>query len=137
MAANYLRGTTSGQAQRSLNTSIVALTRRKVKVHVTCHNCRTECRKFGRHRNGLPRYQCRQCRKTFTEPHADTLDGMYLSVEKAEMVLRLLLEGNSVSSVERATDVHHTMGKRDQPCFKVRDSIQYRRTIPSLRKMTL
>jgi len=33
---------------------------------------------------------------------------MYLSVEKAETVLKLLLEGNSVSSVERATDVHHT-----------------------------
>jgi hypothetical protein len=33
---------------------------------------------------------------------------MYLPVEKAEMVLRLLLEGNSVSSVERATEVHHT-----------------------------
>ena len=33
---------------------------------------------------------------------------MYLPMEKAEMVLRLLLEGNSVSSVERATDVHHT-----------------------------
>jgi hypothetical protein len=33
---------------------------------------------------------------------------MYVPVEKAEMVLRLLLEGNSVSSVERATDVHHT-----------------------------
>jgi IS1 family transposase len=33
---------------------------------------------------------------------------MYLPVEKAEMVLRLLLEGNSVSTVERVTDVHHT-----------------------------
>jgi len=75
---------------------------------VTCHNCHTECRKFGKHRNGLPRYQCRQCRKTFTEPHADTLDGMYLPMEKAELVLRLLLEGSSVSTVERITEVHHT-----------------------------
>jgi hypothetical protein len=33
---------------------------------------------------------------------------MYLPVEKAEMVLRLLLEGNSVSSVERLAEVHHT-----------------------------
>src|SRR5579863_5259212 len=75
---------------------------------MTCHNCRSECRKYGKHRNGLTRYQCRQCRKTFTEPHADTLDGMYLPVDKAELVLRLLLEGNSVSSVERITEVHHT-----------------------------
>ena len=51
--------------------------------------------------------QCRQCSKTFTEPRDNTLDGMYLPMEKAEMVLALLLEGNSVSSVERITEVHH------------------------------
>ncbi len=33
---------------------------------------------------------------------------MYLPVEKAELVLALLLEGNSASTVERVTDVHHT-----------------------------
>lgn len=33
---------------------------------------------------------------------------MYLPIEKAERVLRLLLEGNSVSSVERLTEVRHT-----------------------------
>src|SRR5260370_1482468 len=33
---------------------------------------------------------------------------MYLPIEKAEMVLKLLLEGNSVSTVERVTEVHHT-----------------------------
>jgi transposase-like protein len=33
---------------------------------------------------------------------------MYLPIQKAEMVLRLLLEGNSISSVERITEVHHT-----------------------------
>jgi IS1 family transposase len=32
---------------------------------------------------------------------------MYLPLQKAELVLRLLLEGNSVSSVERITGVHH------------------------------
>jgi transposase-like protein/IS1 family transposase len=74
---------------------------------MTCHNCRTECRKFGKRQN-RQRYQCNQCRKVFTDARDTTLDGMYLPVEKAEMVLRLLLEGNSVSSVERATDVHHT-----------------------------
>jgi transposase-like protein/IS1 family transposase len=74
---------------------------------VTCHNCRTECRKFGKRQN-RQRYQCAQCRKVFTDARDSTLDGMYLPVEKAEMVLRLLLEGNSVSSVERVTEVHHT-----------------------------
>jgi transposase-like protein/IS1 family transposase len=74
---------------------------------MTCHSCRTECRKFGRRKN-RQRYQCNQCRKVFTDARNNTLDGMYLPLAKAEMVLRLLLEGNSVSSVERITDVHHT-----------------------------
>ena len=72
---------------------------------MTCHNCRTECRKFGKRAN-RQRYQCSQCRKVFTDARDNTLDGMYLPVEKAEMVLRLLLEGNSVSSVVRLTEVH-------------------------------
>jgi transposase-like protein/IS1 family transposase len=75
---------------------------------VTCHNCRTECKRKGRDRKGTQRYQCRQCSKTFLEPQEKPLDGMYLPIDKAEMVLRLLLEGNSVSSVARITDVHHT-----------------------------
>src|SRR5712691_3968866 len=72
---------------------------------MTCHSCRTECRKFGKRQN-RQRHQCTQCHKVFTDARDNTLDGMYLPVEKAEMVLRLLLEGNSVSSVERLTEVH-------------------------------
>jgi IS1 family transposase/transposase-like protein len=74
---------------------------------VTCHNCRSECRKFGKRQN-RQRYQCNQCRKVFTDARDNTLDGMYLPIEKAEIVLKLLLEGNSVSTVERITEVHHT-----------------------------
>jgi IS1 family transposase/transposase-like protein len=74
---------------------------------MTCHSCRIECRKFGK-RGNRQRFQCMTCRKVFTEPRQDNLDGMYLPTEKAEMVIRLLLEGNSVSSIERATEVHHT-----------------------------
>jgi IS1 family transposase/transposase-like protein len=72
---------------------------------MTCHSCRTECRKFGK-RGNRQRYQCFQCRKVFTDARDNTLDGMYLPIEKAELVLKLLLEGNSVSSVVRLTDVH-------------------------------
>jgi len=75
---------------------------------MTCHNCRIECKRKGFDRKGNQRYQCRQCSKTFLEPQEDHLDAMYLPIEKAEMVLKLLLEGNSVSSVERVTEVHHT-----------------------------
>ena len=74
---------------------------------MTCHNCRTDCRKFGK-RGNRQRFQCAQCRKVFTDARDQTLDGMYLPVEKAEMVLRLLLEENSVSTAERITEVHHT-----------------------------
>ena len=72
---------------------------------MTCHSCRTECRKFGKRKN-RQRYQCQQCRKVFTDARDNTLDGMYVPVERAELVLKMLLEGNSVSSVVRLTDVH-------------------------------
>ena len=73
---------------------------------MTCHNCNTLCKKFGKHRNGLQRFRCKQCRKTFTEDHANPLGGMYLPPEKATSILQLLLEGMSVRSVERITGVH-------------------------------
>jgi transposase-like protein/IS1 family transposase len=75
---------------------------------VTCHNCRIECKRHGRDRKGNQRFQCRQCSKTFLAPQEKALDGMSLPIEKAEAVLRLLLEGCSVSTVERFTEVHHT-----------------------------
>ena len=59
---------------------------------MTCHSCRIECKRKGHDRKGHQRYQCRQCSKTFLEPREKPLEGMYLPVEKAEMVLRLLLE---------------------------------------------
>jgi transposase-like protein len=42
----------------------------------------------------------------FGEARGAHLDGMYLPMEKAELILRMLLEGNSVSSVSRFLDVH-------------------------------
>lgn len=74
---------------------------------MTCHNCRIECKRKGRDRKGNQRFQCRQCSKTFLEPREKPLEGMYLPIEKGEMVLRLLLEGSSVATVERITGVHH------------------------------
>jgi transposase-like protein/IS1 family transposase len=73
---------------------------------MTCHYCRTICKRFGKHRNGLQRYRCNQCRKTFTEEHQRPLDEMRLPLDRAENVLRLLLEGMSIRSVERVTGIH-------------------------------
>ena len=36
---------------------------------LTCHNCRIDCQKFGKHRNGLRRFRCNTCGRTYTEPH--------------------------------------------------------------------
>jgi transposase-like protein/IS1 family transposase len=73
---------------------------------VTCHNCNTACNRFGKHRNGLQRYRCSQCRKTFTEDHARPLGDMRLPMDKAESILKLLVEGMSLRSIERVTGVH-------------------------------
>lgn len=73
---------------------------------MTCHNCQSSCRKFGKHRNGLQRFRCDQCRKTFTEDHATPLDTMRIPMEKATEVLRLMVEGMSVRSIERITGIH-------------------------------
>jgi len=75
---------------------------------MTCHSCTVECKRKERDRKGNQRYQCSKCSKWFQEPQDKPLEGMYLDLTKAEMVLKLLLEGNSVSSVERLTEVHHT-----------------------------
>jgi transposase-like protein/IS1 family transposase len=73
---------------------------------VTCHSCQAICNRFGKHRNGLQRYRCSQCRKTFTEDHANPLGEMRLPMEKAEAILKLLVEGCSIRSIERVTGVH-------------------------------
>lgn len=73
---------------------------------MTCHYCRTACKRFGKHRKGLQRFRCNQCSKTFTEDHERHLDEMRLPVDRAVSILQLLLEGMSVRSVERATGVH-------------------------------
>src|SRR5579872_4307115 len=75
---------------------------------MTCHNCNTRCKKFGKHRNGLQRYRCRRCSKTFTEDHAMPLGSMYTPTDKAAKAIELLVEGCSVSTVERITGIHHT-----------------------------
>ena len=72
---------------------------------MTCHNCQSQCKKSGKHRNGLQRFKCAQCRRTFTEEHTKPLDDMRLPLEKALLCLRLLVEGNSIRSTERITGV--------------------------------
>lgn len=71
-----------------------------------CSACEVECRRFGKHRNGLQRFRCPECGRTYTEEHEKPLGSMTVPMGKAVLALRLLLEGSSVRTVERITDLH-------------------------------
>jgi transposase-like protein/IS1 family transposase len=68
---------------------------------MSCPDCKVECQRFGVHRNGLRRFRCPKCKKTYTEPHTKTLGSMYIPWEKALLAIQLLIEGNSIRSTER------------------------------------
>jgi len=70
---------------------------------MTCGVCGLPCQRFGKHRNGLRRFRCQACRKTFTESHDLTLGEMYASKDKVMLALQLILKGNSIRSTMRIT----------------------------------
>ena len=72
-------------------------------VSITCSDCGLLCHGFGRHRNGLRRFRCPQCKRTYTEPHKLTLGEMYAPKDKVLLALQMLLEGNSIRSTMRIT----------------------------------
>lgn len=71
-----------------------------------CPLCAGATRRFGRNRNGSQRYRCDACRRTFTDEVTRPFDRRCLAPEKAVLCLRMLLEGNSIRSVERLMGVH-------------------------------
>ncbi len=74
---------------------------------MTCHNCRIDAPKHGKHRNGLQRYRCSQCGKTFTEPHAEAFHmEMHLEEPQGLLAIQLLCEGTSVRTCERIVGLH-------------------------------
>jgi transposase-like protein/IS1 family transposase len=73
---------------------------------MTCSNCCISSKRFGKDRNGHQRFGCPKCGHTVTEPHNSNVRGTYASIDKAESVLRLLVEGNSIRSIERITGMH-------------------------------
>jgi transposase-like protein/IS1 family transposase len=68
-----------------------------------CQACQTDCKKFGRTRDGHQRYRCRTCRKSYSERPERPLGDMRLPVDRAVTVLHLLCEGSAVRAVERIT----------------------------------
>jgi transposase-like protein/IS1 family transposase len=77
----------------------------KAKKTMRCEDCAVTCQRFGRHRNGLARFRCPACKRTFTEAHKPALAGSYISQDRIVLALRLLLEGNSIRSTERITEM--------------------------------
>jgi IS1 family transposase/transposase-like protein len=73
---------------------------------VTCHNCRIECAKAGKRPDGIQRYRCAQCSKTFSDPKDFGVIGHKQVDEQTSLLaLRLLCEGNSIRSTGRITGI--------------------------------
>src|ERR1035438_1611044 len=75
----------------------------KTATTMTCTECEIRCQRFGTHRNGLQRFRCPQCKKTYTEEHKRLVEDMTIPEEKMLLALRLMVEGNSLRSTERIT----------------------------------
>jgi transposase-like protein/IS1 family transposase len=73
---------------------------------MNCQKCNAPTKKFGKDRNGLQRYRCLSCKKTFLEPHERLLGNMILAEDKALSVIQHLVEGCSIRSTSRITGVH-------------------------------
>jgi transposase-like protein/IS1 family transposase len=77
----------------------------KTNEAMTCGACDVVCQRFGKHRNGLRRFRCPVCRKTYTEAHKPALEGSYIPQDRIVLALRLLIEGNSLRSTQRITNL--------------------------------
>jgi transposase-like protein/IS1 family transposase len=95
---------------------------------MNCPNCNSLAKKHGKDRNGNQRFRCLACGKTYIEPKDKPLGNMYLSEEKAIQCLKALVEGNSIRSTERMTDVNRntilslieTVGKK---CLWIQENL--------------
>ena len=74
---------------------------------MTCLKCQHgTAKKFGYTTAKTPRYRCRDCKATFTEPRQKPLGRHTTDVERAVMAFTLLTEGMSVRAVSRVTGLH-------------------------------
>lgn len=73
---------------------------------MNCQSCDGQTKKFGKDRKGNQRYRCLACGVTFALSAERLLGKMTLAEEKAIDCLKLLVEGNSIRSIERFTGVH-------------------------------
>lgn len=72
---------------------------------MNCPTCNAQANRFGKDRNGLQRFRCSSCKKTFLEEHERPLGEMRLPMDKAVSVIHHLVEGCSIRTTERITGV--------------------------------
>lgn len=92
---------------------------------MTCGKCsHTDVKKFGTYgKLKIQRYRCNHCSATFTPPKP--LGTHYTSIEDAEKVVALLMEGMSIRAASRLTGLHKntilslllTIGEKCQKVF--------------------
>jgi transposase-like protein/IS1 family transposase len=97
---------------------------------MTCLKCQHyEAKRFGFYGpNKIQRYCCPGCKATFSAPRQKPLGRHYISTEKAERIVELLLEGMSVRAVSRITGMHQgtilalllTVGSKARNLFDAR-----------------
>jgi transposase-like protein/IS1 family transposase len=71
-----------------------------------CSLCESQMRRFGRNRNGSQRFRCDACARTFTDESTRPADGRRVEESRMLLCFRMLLEGNSIRSIERITGTH-------------------------------
>jgi transposase-like protein len=73
---------------------------------LTCHSCKVEAVKAGRHRTCVQRWKCQQCGKRFQDPQQKPFGvDVRLPQETVCRILHCLVEGNSVRGTARLCDV--------------------------------
>lgn len=71
---------------------------------MNCPQCDSLPKRHGKDRHGNQRFRCLACGKTYTAN--ERLEGKKLSMDKIELCIKLLVEGNSVRATERIAGVH-------------------------------
>lgn len=73
---------------------------------MVCHNCKATAKKYGKDKFKQQRFHCVSCKKTFIEQQEKPLDNMRIDMNRAILALGMLVEGVSIRSIERLTNVN-------------------------------
>jgi transposase-like protein/IS1 family transposase len=74
---------------------------------MTCIKCKhNTAYKFGTYgKRKIQRYRCHSCKTTFADAPARTLGRHYIDIDRASKALAMMLEGMSIRSISRLTDL--------------------------------